>query len=175
MQDHQSKSLNPYVAGSLTGLLIVLSAAITGNYFGSSTSFIQFAGMIEKLFDPVKVSQMKYFSMIKPVLSWQTMFVTGILLGSFIAATIFGDFKWRFIPDLWQKTLGTSRFKRGVVAFLGGIIAMFGARLAGGCPAGQMSSSILLSVSGWASMIVFFAVGIMVARIIHRGGGANDR
>jgi hypothetical protein len=33
---------------------------------------------------------------------------------------------------MWEKRFGPSKLKRGIVAFIGGVIAMFGARLADG-------------------------------------------
>jgi uncharacterized protein len=75
---------------------------------------------------------MDYFIQEAPKIDWQWMFVVGILIGSFIAARTSASFQWQAIPDMWQSRFGTSRVKRGVVAFVGGLIAMFGARLADG-------------------------------------------
>jgi hypothetical protein len=36
------------------------------------------------------------------------------------------------VPLMWARRFGTSRVKRWVAGFLGGIVLMFGARLAGG-------------------------------------------
>lgn len=166
----KNKGWNPYVGGALTGLLIILSVAVSGNYFGTSTSIVQLTGMLEKIITPLRFAQTEYFTIVKPVLSWQMLFVAGIFIGSFLGAIIFGDFKWQFFPDLWKRKLGTSFINRGLAAFIGGIIAMIGARLAGGCPSGQMSALILLSVSGLVAMIMFFILGIITVRLIYKGG-----
>ena len=170
MHSEKKKAWNPYISGALSGLLIIFSVVLSGNYFGSSTAFVQLVGILEKLISPERVSQIKYFSIAEPILSWQILFVIGILIGSFLAAKIFGEFKWQLIPNLWKTNLGSSKLKRGLVAFIGGSIAMFGVRLAGGCPSGQMSSSILLSISGFLAMTIFFIVGILVARLVFSGG-----
>ncbi|MBF7096250.1 YeeE/YedE thiosulfate transporter family protein [Alkalibacter mobilis] len=170
MNNKNDKGWNPYVAGALSGLVLILSVAVSGNYFGSSTSFIVLLGMLEKALIPERFAQVEYFNIVKAALSWQVMFVLGILLGGFIASKMFGDFKLQSIPDLWKSKFGTSKPKRYLVAFIGGTISMLGARLAGGCPSGQMSASILLSVSGFVSMIMFFILGIIVAKLIYRGG-----
>ncbi len=170
MNNNNDKGWNPYVAGGLSGLVIILSVAISGNYFGSSTSFIVLLGMLEKALTPERFAQIEYFNIVKPILSWQVLFVLGILLGGFIASKIFGEFKIRSIPKLWESRFGSSKTKRYLLAFLGGIITMIGARLAGGCPSGQMSASILLSISGYLSIIIFFVLGIIVANLIYRGG-----
>jgi uncharacterized membrane protein YedE/YeeE len=168
--DKDKNSLNPYIGGALTGLLIILSAVVSGNYFGTSTSIVQLIGMLEKFISPLQFAQTEYFKVVAPGISWQILFVAGIFIGSLLGAILFGDFKWRFFPDLWETRLGTSYVKRGLFAFLGGIIAMIGARLAGGCPSGQMSSMILLSLSALVAMIMFFAVGIITVRLVYKGG-----
>ncbi len=123
---------NPYVAGGLTGLLGVLSVWLTGKYYGASTTFVRSAGMIEELFGPERVAQMDYFIKTVPKIDWQWMFVVGILLGSLVSAATSGSFKWQAVPDMWSRRFGYSPIKRGVVAFAGGVVAMFGARLADG-------------------------------------------
>lgn len=168
--NNSDNGLNPYVGGALTGVLIILSVVVSGNYFGTSTSIVQLVGMLERVIAPLKFSRIEYFTVVNPAISWQIFFVAGILIGAFLAAIIFGDFKWRFFPDLWKKHLETSCYKRGVFAFVGGIIAMIGARMAGGCPSGQMSALILLSVSGLLAMIMFFIFGIITVRLIYKGG-----
>ena len=72
---------------------------------------------------------------------------------------------------MWAERFGTSPVKRGIVAFIGGIIAMFGARLADGCPSGHgLSGMIQLAVSGLIAMVFFFVGGIIMTRIIYSGG-----
>ena len=123
---------NPYLAGALTGVVMILSVCFAGKYFGASTTFVRSAGMIEKIFSAERVAKMEYFIKETPIIDWQWMFVVGILIGSFIAARTSGSFQWQAVPDMWQSRFGTSRVKRGVVAFIGGLVAMFGARLADG-------------------------------------------
>jgi uncharacterized protein len=123
---------NPYVAGALAGLLMVASVWYTGKYVGASTTFVRSAGMIQELFSPEAVQSLEYFSKNKPIVEWQWMFVTGILLGSLISSLLSGSFRLQAVPDSWRERFGPSVGKRGIVAFAGGIIAMYGARLADG-------------------------------------------
>lgn len=133
MQDQQKdRGWNPYLAGALTGLVMILSVWFAGKYFGASTTFVRSAGMIEKIFSAERVAKMDYFIRETPKIDWQWMFVVGILIGSFIAAKTSASFKWQALPAMWQSRFGSSRVKRGVVAFVGGLVAMFGARLADG-------------------------------------------
>ena len=132
MQWISTKEWSPYLAGALTGVLMILSVWFSGKYFGASTTFVRSAGMIEKIFTAERITKMDYFVKEIPKIDWQWMFVAGILIGSLISAKISGDFKWQDVPDMWVSRFGSSKIKRGIVAFVGGLIAMFGARLADG-------------------------------------------
>ena len=123
---------SPYLAGALSGLVLVLSVLIAGKYFGASTSFVRSAGMLEELFAPERVSQLAYFKSETPKIDWQWMFVFGIFLGSLISSVTSASFRWQAVPDMWRNRFGSSISKRAIVAFLGAAVAMFGARLAGG-------------------------------------------
>ena len=123
---------SPYMAGALSGLVILFSVWIAGKYFGASTTFVRSAGMIEKVFSAERIGKMEYFVKEVPKIDWQWMFVVGILIGSFIASRTSGSFQWKALPDMWERRFGPSRTKRGLAAFIGGLIAMFGARLADG-------------------------------------------
>jgi hypothetical protein len=132
MKTVNDKGWNPYLAGALAGLVMILSVWFTGKYFGASTTFVRSAGLIEKLFIAERVAKMDYFINKVPKIDWQWMFVFGIFIGSLISSTTSSSFKWKAVPDMWEARFGSSRMKRAIVAFIGGIIAMFGARLAGG-------------------------------------------
>ena len=123
---------SPYVAGALTGLLMICSIWVTGKYFGASTTFVRTAGMIEQLLGAERVKSMEYFIKEAPKIDWQWMFVVGIFFGSLIAATSSRTFRWQAVPDMWRERFGPNRAKRAAVAFVGGAVAMFGARLADG-------------------------------------------
>ena len=165
---------SPYIAGGLSGLVIIVSVLWTGQFFGASTSFVRSVGMLQKIFEPERVAQLEYFIRYLPKFDWQLMFVIGIFVGSLVAALLSGTFKWQGVPDMWAERFGPSTAKRGIVAFLGGIIAMFGARLAGGCPSGHgLSGMIQLAVSGLIAMIFFFAGGIIMTRLVYSGGNTK--
>jgi uncharacterized protein len=127
-----NRGWTPYLFGALNGLLIVVSVWLSGNYFGTSTTFARTAGMLESMVAPERVASMPYFIKELPQIDWQWMFVTGIFLGSLISAKLFGDFRWQAVPLMWEKHFGSSQVKRGLVACVGGAVAMFGARLADG-------------------------------------------
>lgn len=132
MDFREDNGWSPYLAGALSGVVLVLSVLIAGKYFGASTSFVRSAGMIEELFAPERVSQLAYFESKTPKIDWQWMFVLGIFLGSLISSLTSASFRWQALPDMWKNRFGSSLGKRAIVGFLGAAVAMFGARLAGG-------------------------------------------
>lgn len=132
MRTIEDKGWSPYLAGALSGLVTIFSVLITGHFLGASTTFVRVAGMIEKIVDPEKVKGMHYFIKFVPQVDWQVMFIIGIFIGSLIASTTSKTFRFNGVPDMWETRFGKSPIKRGLAAFIGGIIAMFGARLADG-------------------------------------------
>jgi hypothetical protein len=132
MKRIDDKGWSPYLAGALAGIVMILSVWITGKYFGASTTFVRSAGMIEKIFSAERVEKMDYFIKEVPKIEWQWMFVFGIFMGSLISSTTSRSFKWKAVPDMWEDRFGPGKMKRAVVAFIGGMVAMFGARLADG-------------------------------------------
>ena len=162
---------SPYLAGALTGVLAVLSVLAAGKYLGASTTFARSAGMIENLFAPERVAATDYFVKYAPKIDWQLLFVVGIVVGAFLSAITSGSFKLQGAPDMWAERFGPSAAKRGVVAFVGGAIALFGARLAGGCPSGHGLSGVMqLSVSGLLAFAFFFAGGLLAANLLYGRG-----
>lgn len=166
---------NPYLAGALVGVLAILSAYATTvwlgktSYLGASTTFVRGAGVIEQQIAPERVQANEYFTKQKIKIDWQFMLVLGIFVGSLLSSTTDKSFKLENVPPAWEKRFGPSVGKRAVGAFLGGIVAMMGARLADGCPSGHgLSGMMQLSVSAFGALCMFFAVGMIVAAFIYK-------
>lgn len=166
---------NPYLAGALVGLLAIVSAYATTvlmgktHYLGASTTFVRAAGLAEQTVAAEHVAVNPYFSETKIKIDWQFMLVLGILPGALIASLTDRSFKSETVPPLWAERFGPSVGKRAVGAFLGGIVAMIGARMADGCPSGHGLSGVMqLSVSSLIALALFFGVGVLVAAGIYR-------
>lgn len=132
MKSSNESGWSPYLAGALTGIVAILSVWIADKFYGVSTTFSRAAGIIEKYLIPERFASVEYFIKVAPKLDWQFLFIAGIFIGALIAAVTSGSFKLVSVPDKWRNRFGPSIFKRGVFAFVGGAIAMFGARLADG-------------------------------------------
>ena len=160
---------SPYAVGIGIGILSWLSFLISGKPIATSTTFARAGGMIEEMVLGKKAKQRPYYEKIKLMINWQWMLVIGVVIGSFISATLSGDFQvgvW--VPSLWSSAFGDSAVLRVLVAVIGGIILGFGARFAGGCTSGHgISGTLQLAVSSWISVIFFFVGGIIAAHIIY--------
>ena len=126
------KRWNPYIAGACAGGVSIVSVWASGKYLGASTTFARSAAMLEKAVAADHVAALDYFVKYSPKIDWQWMFVCGILVGALIASILSGTFRLQSVPDMWRERFGSSTGKRAAFAFLGGTIALFGARLAGG-------------------------------------------
>jgi hypothetical protein len=165
---------SPYVAGALVGLLAIASVYATtslpgkSTYLGASTTFVRAAGLLQRTVAPEHVAGNEYFTKEKVRVDWQFMLVLGIFLGALIGSRTDGSFKAEGVPPTWEERFGPSVGKRAAGAFLGGIVAMFGARMADGCPSGHgLSGMMQLSVSAFVAMAMFFGAGAAVARIVY--------
>lgn len=129
---NDGKPWSPYLAGALSGLVSIGSVWFAGKYFGASTTFVRTAGLLEKTVSPERVAQMEYFLKEVPKVDWQSLFVVGIFVGAMIASIGDKSFRLQALPSIWERRFGPSVMKRGFIAFFGGTVAMFGARLADG-------------------------------------------
>lgn len=165
---------SPYLAGALLGLLAIASVLATTqflgktSYLGASTTFVRAAGILEQTIAADHVVTNEYYTETKVRVDWQFMLVVGIVLGAFISSTMDKSFRLESVPPTWEERFGPSIGKRAVGAFAGGIIAMIGARLADGCPSGHgLSGMMQLSVSSFVALLMFFGVGVLVARMVY--------
>lgn len=161
---------SPYLAGLLIGALSVGSLFFIHHTLGTSTTFVRLAAAFWAVFNPGHLQANDYYKSYLENnfwINWQFALVAGIFLGSY-----FGGFGHRRnaenVPGIWKQKFGPGKALRFFGAFLGGIIALFGARLAGGCTSGHaISGGIQLAATGWIFMMGVFAIGIPAAFIIY--------
>lgn len=166
---------NPYLAGALVGLVAVCSVVLTTQligkpkYLGTSTTFVRATGLIEKTIVPNHVAGNDYFQKTKIKVDWQMMLVIGIFLGALISSLAGKTFKTELVPPIWNERFGNSGLVRALGAFIGGIIALFGVRLASGCPSGHgLSGMMQLALSGLIAMMGFMIGGFITAHILYK-------
>ncbi len=158
---------SPYVVGIGIGVLSWLTFLVSQKPLACSTTFAKAGGMIERAIWGKKAEDKLYYKEIKLAIDWQLMLVVGIIIGSFFAAQLSGDFKLQWVPSLWAASFGGGVLTRVFFALIGGIFLGFGARWADGCTSGHgISGTMQLALSSWISAIFFFIGGIITAAII---------
>ena len=162
-----SGAWSPYLVGALIGVLSMATFYFSNQPIGASTGYARIAGLFGKIFSKKHTESLKFYQETKPKIQWDVMFLIGISLGAYIAAYSGGEISAWWIPPLWEERFGSSDALRLGVAFLGGLVMAFGARLAGGCTSGHgISGTLQLSVGSWLALICFFIGGVITANII---------
>jgi uncharacterized membrane protein YedE/YeeE len=104
------------------------------------------------------------------------LFLIGTFLGSLLSVIASRTFRWEKVPATWAQQFGGSAPKRLLAAFIGGVIIMFGARMAGGCTSGHgISGSLQLALSSWTFFLTMFGAGILTALVLFRKRSSATR
>ena len=160
----------PYLAGIGIGVLSWIVFVVVNTPIGITTAISQVAGGVSSLIVGADVvAANKYWAKNAFALDYGTLFLVGTLLGGLGSALAAGTWRLETVPRIWAERFGPSAAKRYAVAFIGGIIAMYGARLANGCTSGNgISGGLQLALSGWVFLAVMFATGTITAFIMFR-------
>ena len=157
-----------YIVGVGIGVLSWLVFAIVNAPIGITTALSEASGAVAMpLLGKDVVATNSYWAKTIPAWDYGTLFLVGTFLGALISAIVAKQFKLEWVPSVWRERFGPRVLPRMIGAFIGGAIAMFGARLAGGCTSGHgISGSLQLAVSSWVFFVVIFISGIISARLI---------
>lgn len=164
----------PYLVGAGIGILSWVVFAVVNQPIGMSTALSQVSGAAaEAVVGEGTVQSNPYWAKHAPKWDYGTVFLVGTFLGALASAVISRSFQVEVVPSVWAERFGPSAGKRMIAAFLGGILAMYGARMAGGCTSGHgISGALQLALSSWTFLVVMFAAGIATAALIFRRGDA---
>ena len=165
----KKKEWSPYLAGTLLGLVYVISIAVAGIIPGASGAFENLGGLIAQAVNPALTNNTYFQFVMPPGITTAVMVFLGIIVGAFISAKLSGDFKWSAVPDpQWRRVFGTAVWKRWLVVFLGGIILEFGAGIAGGCTSGlAIGGGLFLAPSAFIFIAAMFISGIPTAILMY--------
>mgnify|MGYP005842551569 CR=1 FL=1 len=159
---------SPYVVGIGIGVLSWAVFAIVNKPLGMSTSVSAASGACALPFIGSEgVSGNAYWAKHRPKWDYGMLFLVGTFGGALVSSLISRSFRVETVPQVWAERFGPSPGKRLIVAFVGGVIALYGARMAGGCTSGNgLSGSLQLALSGWVFFAVMFVSGIITAAIL---------
>jgi uncharacterized protein len=159
----KAKSWGPYAVGISIGVLSWFTFASADHPLGITTAFEYSAALLLKPFDAFS----EYYSENKPLIDWEWMLVLGVFIGAWMSSKLSGDRSNNPVPLIWRRRFGPSVGKRMVGAFFGGLLMMYGARLAQGCTSGHGISGVLqFALASWIFVAVFAVVGIFLARMM---------
>lgn len=149
--------MNPYIAGTLLGLVLLAAMYIAGRGLGASGGLkycvVSVVGAVDRSHADNSIYYSKYFENgQKPLRNWLSLEIFGVLAGGFISGALSGRLGLRI-----EKSPKISNTRRLIFAFIGGMFFVYGAQLARGCTSGAaLSGMAVLSLGGFVTMAVIF-------------------
>ncbi|MCT4559363.1 MAG: YeeE/YedE family protein [Pelagimonas sp.] len=182
-------TLNWKLGGVLLGCVFFLAVLLV-KPIGVSTQFVILDGIVADTINADFITQTeeggytstnaymaksngKYAKNASNPLNYSFVFVIAMALGAALSALSRGgiDREERRLNQIWEDNYGNTPMKRYLVAFLGGFVVLYGARLAGGCTSGHMMSGMMqTALSGYIFAAGAFAAAIPTAMILYRKG-----
>jgi uncharacterized membrane protein YedE/YeeE len=178
--------LNWKTGGLALGLVFFLAVALV-KPIGVSTQFVILNGIVWDIFDPTVITATddgytssnaylaksggKYAKAAANPLNYSFIFVLAMFAGALLSTLQRGGIgaSERTMPELWRVNFGDSTAKRYLVAFAGGFLVLYGARLAGGCTSGHMMSGMMqTALSGYIFAMGAFAAAVPVALSLYK-------
>lgn len=163
-------SWSPYLVGAGIGILSWLVFYFVDKPLGMSTEVSKFSGWVAGIFTGMDaVEANPYWASKTPAFGYSTIFLIMTAVGALISSKLGGAFRIEKVPRVWREHYGPRAWRRFLVAFVGGAILLYGARMAGGCTSGHgISGTLQLAASGWTFFLAMFAAGIVTARLVFR-------
>ena len=155
----------PLLAGLALGMVLLLTFVITGHGLGATGFTTRVSAWLAQSVPSLTGPDTYLGSMAEEGIfsAWITWQVIGVALGAYLSAKLAHRIRVQLDG---QKTLGAKR--RLITAFGGGLLAGLGARIAAGCTSGiGLSGAATLSLAGFTFLITFFAVGLIVSRLVR--------
>ena len=165
----QKAYVNPYLGGMILGIVLFLAFFLTGNGLGSSGATSRIDALLVDAVAPSHVDNNPYLLKMaggdkNPLDDWIVPVFFGALLGGFSSGLFNGRLKFMTTkgPHISDRT-------RWLMAFLGGVLFLYGARLARGCTSGQaLSGGATLSAGSWVVMFAIFGGAYGVAYFVRK-------
>lgn len=179
-------ALNWKSGGLLLGVVFFLAVALV-KPIGVSTQFVILDGILWDAVSPDVVtatddgytstnaylakSNGKYAKSVSNPMNYSFIFVLAMMAGAALSVLARGGLSRdeKTIPEIWRSTIGSGTTKRYAVAFIGGAVVLYGARLAGGCTSGHMMSGMMqTALSGYIFAAGAFLAAIPVAIMMYK-------
>lgn len=161
----KSQTMNPYLAGFLLGLVLLLTLFVTGRGLGASgaakSAVVAAVGRVA----PEHAAANPFYAHLlgpgheSPLKSWLVFEVLGVLVGAFVSGLTADRLRVTV-----EKGPRVSPRARILYAIAGGALFGAGAQLARGCTSGAaLSGMAVLSLAGFVTMLAIFGTGFVFA------------
>jgi hypothetical protein len=159
---------NPYAVGFLLGLVLLATYAIAGRGLGATAAFSALAAALAGAVSPEHVQangvHARYWNEGAPLLSWTLFLLFGAAIGAFVSG-----WQGRRLALSIERGPRVSDSTRLLLAFAGGFIAAYGARIAKGCTSGQaLTGGAMLNVGSLVFMGAVFASAYALAYFVRK-------
>jgi hypothetical protein len=159
---------NPYLTGFLLGLVLLATYLITGRGLGATGAFSSVAAGLVGMVAPEHVAShpvhARYWNDGAPLASWTVFLLTGTFLGA-LASGLQG----RRVVRTIERGPRLTDSARLALAFSGGVLVAFGAKIARGCTSGQaLTGGSILNVGSLLFMVSVFAAAYALAWFVRR-------
>lgn len=154
----KTKYMNPYLAGTFLGLLLLMTIYITGRGLGASGAVKSFTVAAVETAAPEHTQNAKFYKEYSeehagnPLKNWLVFEVIGVLIGAFLSGLVSNrlGFSLEHGPKIKSRV-------RIAGALAGGFLFSFGAQLGRGCTSGAaLSGMAVMSTGGIITMMAIF-------------------
>ena len=165
----KKRYMNPYMAGTLLGIVLLASMYVSGRGLGASGGIkycvVSIVGAVDRQHAENSIYYSRYFEdEKKPMTNWLVLEIIGIVAGGFISGALSGRLKLKV-----EKSPGISVSRRLIFAFTGGVLFVYGGQLARGCTSGAaLSGMAVLSTAGFVTMIAIFGSAFAFAYFFRK-------
>ena len=157
-----------WLAGGLLLGGVLLVAVALAQPLGVTTQYVRAVGGACSAVCPDVASASTYFQKEKLTFGYGEMVVLGVPLGALVVSLLTRRMGRGDPPEAWTARFGGSTRARAIGAFAGGILLLFGARMAGGCTSGHVLSGVSqLAVSSILFMATAFGTALVAARLLY--------
>lgn len=154
---------NPWLAGFLLGLVLLASFVVAGRGLGATAAYSALATAVAGTGDAGRIAghpvHSRFWNDGAPLLSWTVFLLLGAAAGAFLSG-----WHGRRLAVVTERGPRVGARTRLLLAFAGGLLAAWGARLARGCTSGQaLTGGAMLSVGGLVFMAAVFVAAFALA------------
>ncbi len=170
-QDENSERyMNPYIAGLLLGLTLLMAVFITGRGLGASGAIKSVVVTGVETVAPGYTADAPFFKDYakahkgSPLKQWLVFEMIGVIIGAFVSGLIGNRLKLQIEhgPSIGSRS-------RLIAAVIGGMLFGYGASLGRGCTSGAALSGMgVLATEGFIMMLVIFGTAYLFAYFMRK-------